>query len=139
MTGDTKQQVGRFLIVGVTTVLIDFVAYMFLLWFGMAVSPAKALGFITGMVFAFVANKSWTFSLKSTRKYVILPFILVYGTNLLINVGINDLVIWFFGREKIFLLLAFFCATGTSAVLNFLGMKFIVFSKDLKEAAAPTT
>jgi putative flippase GtrA len=54
-------------------------------------------------------------------------FMALYLTTLLINVGINSGVITALGDAELVLLLAFLAATGTSATLNFIGMRMIVF------------
>ena len=121
------QRLQRFLIVGFTTVIIDFIAYRLLLYLDSPTAIAKGLGFIAGTIFAYFANKLWTFNRAKGGTNVFSMFVALYLTTLLINVGVNSGVIAVFGKEEVFLALAFLIATGTSATLNFVGMQMIVF------------
>jgi putative flippase GtrA len=118
-------QLRRFLMVGGTTVLVDLLTYAALLWAGMAVAPAKGIGFVTGTVYAYFANRSFTFATHgSTARFT--GFAVLYTVTLAVNVGVNSAVIEL-GAGSMFTAAAFLIATGTSATLNFLGMKFLIF------------
>lgn len=119
----------RFLIVGGTTVLIDFLTYRLLIWLKLFVWISKTIGFITGTIFAYFANKTWTFQANVGGKEVFAKFLLVYFTNLFVNVSVNSGLVGFWRKEEIALWSAFLIATGCSATLNFLGMKFFVFAQ----------
>ena len=121
------QQLQRFLIVGFTTVVIDFTAYRLLLYLDSPTAIAKGIGFIAGTIFAYFTNKLWTFGRAKGGANVFSMFIALYLTTLIINVGVNSGVIAVLGEEELFLALAFLMATGTSATLNFVGMQMIVF------------
>jgi len=45
----------------------------------------------------------------------------------LYNVGANELVLFILGEAQLFIIFAFLMATCLSAVLNYLGMKYVVF------------
>jgi len=130
-----RRQVARFLVVGVLTVLIDFMAYRALL-FLLDVDIAKTLGFLTGTVFAYFANRSYTFEARG-GVWVMVRFALVYATTLGCNVVANGLVLDALPAGELSIWAAFVLATGLSATLNFLGMKFFVFS-DTKNAGQPS-
>ena len=121
------RQLQRFLIVGFTTVAIDFVVYQLLLLLDTPTAPAKGVGFIAGTIFAYFANKLWTFSRAKGGNTVFAMFVGLYLTTLAINVGVNSGVIAALGKDGVFFALAFLIATGTSATLNFAGMRMIVF------------
>jgi|TARA_Y100000588_G_scaffold374724_1_gene450193 putative flippase GtrA len=123
------KQIKRFLIVGFTTVVIDFTAYRLLLYLDSPTAIAKGLGFVAGTIFAYFANKLWTFNRAKGGTNVFSMFIALYITTLAVNVGVNSGVIQILGEEEIFMTLAFFMATGTSATLNFIGMQMIVFKR----------
>ena len=126
----TRSQVGRFLMIGVLTVLVDFSTYRVLLGVGMEISWAKAIGFVVGTAFAYFANRRWTFADSTPRRGSALRFALLYASTLVANVGVNMLVLLAAMRivgPAIAVPVAFLCATGLSATLNFLGMKFLVF------------
>ena len=57
-----KRELAIFLVVGSLTVLLDYMTYRGLVWSGwMNVDSAKAIGFLTGTLFAYFANRAWTF------------------------------------------------------------------------------
>ena len=116
----------RFIVIGVIAVVIDFLVYRALL-LGMAAGPAKAGGFIAGAVFAYVFNKSWTFEAEGGAG-AWLRFCLLYGTTLACNVGTNALCLAVLPPGEVSRQVAFVAATGVSAVLNFVGMKLVVFT-----------
>lgn len=123
-----RREVSLFLIVGGTTVLVDFASYQLLLLSGVLdIDFAKATSFLIGTIFAYFANRFWTFSHKSPAHRSIARFAVLYASTLAVNVGVNALALqWYQGIGAI--QLAFLFATGTSAVLNFIGMKFFVFN-----------
>lgn len=123
-----RKELAIFLAVGSSTVLVDYVTYMALLkWVSLAVSPAKGLGFLTGTIYAYFANRVWTFGHKRSVSGSAWRFSLLYAFTLGANVLINGIVLallveWSKARQ-----FAFVIATCTSATLNFLGMKLYVF------------
>lgn len=125
-----RGEIARFLIVGFTAVAIDFVTYRLLLALGLWIAPAKATGFVTGAVFAYFANRAFTFRVGAKpRRQELARFIGVYGSALIANVAMNSLVLTVLGRSELNLGIAFVAATGLSATLNFLGMKLFVFGR----------
>ncbi len=122
-----RKEIIIFLIVGTTTVLVDFLSYKLLLWFGNGYNPAKAIGFITGTAFAYFANRAWTFGHVEHKPNSLGRFCLVYTLTLSANVLVNRLFLFTFEDWGQAVQIAFLIATGVSATLNFLGMKFFVF------------
>lgn len=120
----TKNEALIFLFVGLTAVLIDFIIYTFLLRLDAQVSVSKVSGFLCGTVWAFFANKQWTFEQQGFSWKMPLRFLLVYLINLGVNVGVNRWALFLFPT-----LISFLFATALSATFNFLGMKFYVFRK----------
>lgn len=123
-----RKELSVFLVVGTSTVVVDYATYVALLnWASLAVDLAKGLGFLTGTVYAYFVNRIWTFGHQqaaagSARRFALL-YALTLGANVLINAGVLRLLgEWGMARQ-----MAFFVATGVSAVLNFLGMKLYVF------------
>ena len=130
-----KRELAIFLIVGLLTVAIDFLLYRGLISLGLdSVNIAKGLGFISGTIFAYFANRFWTFKEQDTRSGSVGRFCMVYIIGLSANILVNYLSILALNhftnlmnyQQVIFL--AFLLATGVSATLNFLGMKFFVFT-----------
>ena len=126
--GGTHRQIGHFLVIGGLTVVLDLAAYSILLRLGFPVGTAKAIGFIAGTAFAYFANRIVTFENAGGGTTTMMRFAAVYSVNLIVNVAVNSLILAVAGRTDAALALAFLVATGTSATLNFLGMKYWVFS-----------
>jgi len=124
-----RREIGLFLFVGGLTVLIDFFVYSFLVWtqvFG--VDVAKGIGFIIGTIFAYLANRFWTFGHKHSPKGNLSRFIILYLSTLSINVSVNRWILEDFSSMTYVVIFAFFVATSISATINFLGMKFFIFN-----------
>ena len=121
-------QLWRFLIVGSLTVGVDYLCYHSLLLFHIEINAAKAMGFMAGTLFAYFANRFWTFSGSTHRRGTWWRFPIVYGINLGVNVMLNAYMLELLIEVPSSMTLAFLVATGTSAILNFLGMKFFVFT-----------
>jgi putative flippase GtrA len=138
MNKPIKHELAIFLIIGLLTVAIDFLLYRVLINFNLlginSVKLAKGLSFIGGTIFAYFANNFWTFNQQRTRARSFVRFILVYLLGLGANVTANHFsIIWLetiLPTTEIILLIAFIFATGVSATLNFLGMKFFVFTNN---------
>ena len=122
-----RKELSVFIIVGILTVTIDFIVYTsFLKLELLNLNNSKAIGFISGTIFSYLANRYWTFNYKGNilNLKVILRFIIVYSISLLVNVKLNEFIL----LKTDLLSLAFLFATGTSASINFVGMKLIVFN-----------
>lgn len=123
-----KRELVIFLVVGASTVSIDFITYRGLMDFQvMTVNTAKATGFLVGTLFAYFANRFWTFGHKSHAPGSAWRFSVVYASTLGANVLINALTLQLLADMTIAFQLAFLLATGVSASLNFLGMKLFAF------------
>ncbi len=123
-----KKELPVFIIVGLLTVLVDFLVYRLLVIFDIAnVDLAKAIGFVAGTVFAYFANRFWTFSHKEHAPGSPWKFVVLYGCSLVVNVWVNAGALNVFGQRTGAVQIAFLIATAVSASLNFLGMKFFVF------------
>jgi putative flippase GtrA len=121
----------RFIFVGLLTVAVDYGAYATLMGASaVGVDLSKAVGFLVGTIFAYFANKKWTFGAVHPKRGSVYKFALVYSATLGVNVAVNSIVFsavsgFLFQRE-----LSFVAATFVSASLNFLGMKFFVFNSE---------
>ena len=136
MSPPIKRELGIFLIVGLLTVVIDFLIYrgfIYLQPFGLdSINTAKGFSFISGTIFAYFANRYWTFNQQATGAGSVSRFVVVYVLGLIANIAINYLCIEWFSSPAIameyILFIAFILATGVSASFNFIGMKFFVFA-----------
>ena len=131
-----KRELAIFLVVGLLTVAVDFAIYRTLIYSNLLGSNvfnlAKGLGFIGGAILAYFANRFLTFNQQTTGKGRIVRFILVYLLGLAANIVVNYLSSHYLNpiavMPEYILLIVFLLATGVSATLNFIGMKFFVFT-----------
>lgn len=123
-----RRQVAIFLVVGTLTVLVDFASYRLLIASGLlSIDAAKASGFVAGTVFAYVANRFWTFDAQAPASGTFWRFLVLYGSTLVANVAINAAALRALDSWPFRVQAAFVVATGVSATLNFAGMKWLVF------------
>lgn len=121
---DDYKELLKFCVGGGSAVIVDFSVYLLLQQY-IYISAAKIISFVSGAAVGFVINKLWTFESKAFKLSEILKYVLLYAcsatANALVNKGIlmvADITVF-----------AFFCATGVSTIMNFLGQKFFVFKK----------
>lgn len=132
-----KKELLIFLVVGCLTVLLDYVTYRSLTeLLQIAIPIAKGISFLTGTVFAYLANRFWTFGNSAHAPGSMLRFGALYALTLTVNIGANALVLNTLKTLAQNVQVAFLVATGLSAMLNFLGMKYFVFIPTPK--ATPT-
>lgn len=122
-----------FIIVGVTSVCIDWTTYLaFLFFLNIEMNLSKALSFCIGAIFSYFANKYWTFNSQRKNLIAVPKFILVYLCALFLNVFVNDISSLIFSEFEYVILIAFFFATILSAIFNYLGLNLWVFKKEDK-------
>lgn len=121
-----NKEIYKFLIVGSSSVLLDFIIYRILVNNGLDISLSKLLSFVSGSVFGFILNKYWTFNSKKKTFREIIYYIILYTITAYLNTGVNKFVLGLYTNTTF----SFLCATGVSTVINFLGQKFIVFRKN---------
>ncbi len=118
-----------FAIVGSLTVLLDFTIYRGLVFTQIVdVDFAKAIGFLAGTVFAYFANRFWTFGQKQSSIGQVWRFVLLYFITCVTNVFVNTAALLALDTLSFAVPIAFVLATGVSASLNFMGMKFFIFN-----------
>ena len=121
-----NQQFLRFLIVGCSTVLVDYLCYTALLEYSsLDVSYSKGLAFCFGAAYAYFLNRAFTF--KVTYTHSVICFSLLYLSMLALNIASNSFVVNALSGKTYNIEIAFFVATTISATGNFLGMKYFVF------------
>ena len=126
----TGSQVQRFLLVGFSTVIIDYVVYwgcLGVLFFGVAVS--KGIGFFAGSVFSYWANRYWTFHSPRIPDSSRQRFIILYALTWFLNISVNSTLVEILVDCSMRLELSFILSTTTSALSNFVGMKYWVFNE----------
>lgn len=137
----TKKQVIKFGLIGVLAVLTDLACYyLFLQVFTENITTeysneaiAKTLSFLCGMVVTYSLNKIWTWKQRNRSSKRLVKFMLLYGFSLVLNVATNSAALYALYAAKGLLnvpfkyFIAFVCATGVSALVNFVGQKYWVF------------
>ena len=123
-----RRQFFRFVVIGVSSALfIDLIFYSFLLSF-VSSAIAKAVGFILGSLFSYVLNKRWTFQSKYFNNLELFRFYCIYLVSLTANIFVNEYVLNLLENKFDYAFItAYSISTITSALLNFLGLKLIVF------------
>ena len=124
-----KKDLAKFIIIGFTTVFIDFIIYLFLIKIGFTIKIAKAFSFVSGALCSYQANRKWTFKIKYYKLSQILKFSFLYISSLLFNVSLNSFFISIFKNQLSFEF-AFIFSTTVSATYNYLGLKLFVFKRN---------
>lgn len=128
----SRQQLGRFAVVGVVNTLIDIGIYYLLTRgfseiFGTHLLIAKAISFGFGTVSSFFANRYWTFQKKTpTRMAEVVRFYLTVGMGMLINLVTVSFLL---DIARFHDLLAVACATVATFIWNFTASKLWVYSE----------
>mgnify|MGYP006082238427 CR=1 FL=1 len=123
-----KYDLSRFLVVGLTTVLIDLIFYLILIYYSFDIAMSKGVSFTIGALFSYFVNRSYTFKSSKNGLLRFVIFTTLYVFTLVVNVMSNQIVLGFISHLTYALVVAFLIATAISATLNFLGMKYFVFS-----------
>jgi putative flippase GtrA len=124
------RELGIFIIVGSLTVLVDFLSYRGLVeGLVIQVDIAKGSSFLIGTIFAYFMNRTWTFGRVTHFSGTAWRFITLYAITLGANVLVNTWALDMFRHASAVVQWAFLLATGVSAALNFVGMKWFVFKK----------
>ena len=123
----TKKQLIFFIMIGITSVLIDTCSYFLLFYLIGSINLSKFISFIMGAFFSYYGNKNVTFKVKA-KKLTPIYFSLVYSISLGLNIFANSFSLHLFqNKETISILISFFIATLVSALFNFIMIKFFVF------------
>ena len=119
-------QILKFLLVGGIAVCIDAISYALLVdQATIEHGLSKRISFILGSIWAFWANKYFTFRSSVPLGKEIVLFLLLYLSTFLANGWMHDFIFELSSLGW----LSFLTATATSTTINFLGQKFVVFRK----------
>lgn len=122
-----RRELAVFLVVGSLTVLVDFLSYSGMRMLGLDTGIAKGAGFLIGTLFAYCANRAWTFGQHWHAPGSAWRFVVLYSATLLVNVAVNALGLYVLDKLAGAVMVSFLVATSLSAALNFIGMKWFVF------------
>ncbi|MDI9348064.1 MAG: GtrA family protein [Methylacidiphilales bacterium] len=86
-----KREFRMFVIVGIFSVSLDFIVYLWLYWhYNVSIHLAKIVGYIVGGIFSALANRMITFRTRKPRKYALLISPLIFVCLLFLNTIINN-------------------------------------------------
>ena len=118
----------KYIFVGLSTVLIDFLIYKFLIKF-IVIYLAKTISFLSGTFFSYQLNRTWTFKSGKPKLSQFIKYLIIHITSLVINVFINSLLLNIFYKNYVLSYeVSFLIATLTSATFNFLFIKIFIFN-----------
>jgi putative flippase GtrA len=121
-----NSEIIKFIVVGVLAVLIDGTTYALMVRaLGFEQGLSKRVSFILGSIWAFFANKHYTFNSPAPARKEIILFSILYITTYFVNGWIHDIT-WKISDMD---WLSFLTATAASTAINYLGLKFVVFHK----------
>ncbi|QPK79249.1 GtrA family protein [Corynebacterium lizhenjunii] len=130
MQNSLKTQLGRFIIVGVISAVIDLGLTLFLDHLGLHRSGAKAVGWVFGTITAYLLNARWTFNSTTGGKTAAAVALLYLSTfavqNFLYWAAEGPLIaLGFTGTGKN--VIAFVIAQGVATVTNFAIQRALIF------------
>ena len=118
----------KYIFVGLSTVLIDFLIYKFLIKF-IVIYLAKTISFLSGTFFSYQLNRTWTFRSGKKTLSQFIKYLIIHITSLVLNVFINSLLLNTFSKNYFLSYeFSFLIATLTSATYNFLFIKIFIFN-----------
>ena len=118
----------KYIFVGLSTVLIDFLIYKFLIKF-IVIYLAKTISFLSGTFFSYQLNRTWTFKSREKTLSQFIKYLIIHITSLVLNVFINSLLLNTFSKNYFLSYeVSFLIATLTSATYNFLFIKIFIFN-----------
>ncbi len=121
-----RTQAVRFLLVGAGTAVTDFATYRLLLALGVAITPAKATGFVVGTTLSYLVNRAWTFG---ASQHAVGRFLAVYAVTLGANLAVNAGALALLDSRPAAITLAWLVAQAVASTLNFFGMRHLVFAR----------
>ena len=122
------RQGALFLINGSIAVLISFIIYTTLMFaLNISLIWANLIGCLSALLYGFIAHKITTFQSKENYSVkLILKYFLLYSITIPSHIVINWNLVNFFEYN---IQLAYVIATLVTALINFIALKFIIFTK----------
>jgi putative flippase GtrA len=128
-TQSTRGQIARYLVAGGSAVVVDFIFYRSIIWMFDMKMLAKAVGYISGTIYSFYVNRSFTFKRDSSNREQVISYLFIYVVSMFLNTGINQAGLTLLGTGEIGINASFVTAAVASAAFNFVCMKRFVFKR----------
>ena len=120
-----KHKFIKFLFVGGSSTLLDFIVYMLLSNF-ILLSIAKALSMVLSCTYSFCLNRRWTFQNKQKiNSNQLMKYIVTQLINIITNVMINQFLYMLTNNK----LIAYIVATTIAMLINYVLQKNVVFKE----------
>ena len=117
----------RFLVVGIASTIVNYgLFHVTLAYFDFHYLASSAIGYLSGVLFGFYFNKSWSFTIRHELRFALPKYLVVYLFSLVVSVGLLKIMVdyFLFGKYASNLV-----AITVTTVLNFVGIKFYAFNK----------
>ena len=122
-----KEQIIKFSTVGFFTTVLNYIIFFSLYVFlDLHYLLSAAIGFICGVAVGFLFNKLWTFKSDKIINGEIFQYFGVYIFNLTLGLYALEILVSVFQYDP---KIANIFVIASTSVLNFLGIKFLVFKK----------
>ena len=120
-------QFKKFVIVGLVSTFMNYIAFRFLYYISNLIIFSSAIGYLIGLSNSYFFGLKWVFKTKSKNfKKTIIKFLIVY----FIGGIFNSLTIYLLKRFNIDYSILWILGNGIALMNNFLGSKFIVFKNN---------
>lgn len=119
----------RFILVGGAAFLLVNVLYITLVLLGLAIILSSMIAYLSGTIFAFFLNRRFTFQSKSKASvFEFGKYAALYFVTLAFNTIVNWFLLKLIADIQYGLAIAFAVSTMLSALVNFVGLKMVVFN-----------
>lgn len=124
---ETGRQFLRFITTGVSCLFVNYgLFYVLLAFLKVNYLFSSALGFIAGVFWGYLINKSWTFNAANMSHTKVSVYFAVYLGSLVLSLAFLKVTVGIMGvRAEI----ANVIAIGITTCTNFIGVKYLVFRK----------
>lgn len=114
--------------VGALGVVTNLAVYSTLIFLNFNYNFASVSAFMVAVTQNFVLNKRWTFGdhdTQITNKFI--KYLILNSLSFVLNLVILNLIIYYFGTEKVVQILAQIAGIAGGMVTNFMGSHIVVF------------
>ena len=124
-----KKNSFRFIVVGVSSVAIDFTLYMWLVSIDVPTYLSRGASYFITLLYAYFLNTYYAFKIGEITWRLFLRYWSLYGLVLTFNILLNEALLLLFNKGQSAIIVIYLFVTGVSAIMNFFGLKYYVFPK----------